>query len=855
MPGTVCLFLPLVDRLKELSSFFAKGNIQDIQSLVIPVVDNIFGYSDGVEGWGLHSLKEPDNPHLFGCIREFLSPNGRFLEVLSSKLTLEFPLCKYDFPLWLLSATSQNAVRSGDGKHPQTHLSLNAFSYYMYAFMCYTTYPKWKQNILLFDFENSLYFALYNDYLSFYLYTDPMTVNVMASRLQLSRTGLQVPAYQRNYFGESVIQFPSESIEGCFSEFRLFWQTESILQAICEFLLSWRVPELPKSIVGSPNNPTGMVSLSAPQSHVELSTKPTVCQVFLVRSFLKHFYFSLFNNTSPSNFQIPDQQMIWSKFLSYRRYLCSNQGVITSQESSIPHHNIMNQFLQYMIYCFQHWPLDLSFEVVLETWLSSVQPWRYAQSLQPQANSRCSPLAHRDGLMNSQMNIDNDCYPEWVTFVARHYSLYVALFLLFIQRAIRTDLCVCRNAHMVYRVAKVFSQDGFKTLLMNTEKLLCEQQQHQQQDDAQSPTLMHNLMALDHQSKQTGLWNPVVIKAVERIVNSMMTTRTNLQSEMIRKANRSSSDSTGLFNQVTEWLYSLLMLEGNNTDDNVNKCISYLTEGIHALCEFFNIPETLEVEINMSPKLSQPGRIHWDDLGNSSLVMRPHLQSPSTLSPSSSTLYGKYSNLMNSLSDEYHPSWSTSTYSIPQNKAVINHHNNDNNNNDDNRNSLEPEKVLTPFDRFRIIMGMQRPNVFRQTTNRDYVSTYSTSYENRFILAACNYIEDKINGKMKNYFIHWCKLRDIRGRIARRILLRTSTVNQSKSQLSQKSSSNHPRLSFRFLANYYILIRLFLLYLFSYACLGIHSPVFYIFCLIILCIFYQIFQSLLGMCYEKIKQL
>ncbi|KAH8862379.1 Sphingomyelin phosphodiesterase 4 [Schistosoma japonicum] len=434
MPVDVCLSLPLIDRVKELSSILARGKLQDLHNSVVLIVDNIFGYSNGNDGWALHSIKEADEPYLFGCIREFLSPNGRFLEALSSRLTLEFPTCKYDFPLWLLSIDSQNTVRSSDCKKSQMCLSLNAFTYYMFAFMCYAAHPKWKQKLVLVDFEDSLYCALFCDYLSFYLFTDPVTVNVMASKMQLSRAGQQIPTFHRSYFNESVGQCTNEFSDVCSSDFRLFWQTEAVLQAICEFLLSWKTAEHSKGIIGLHNNSSGMMVLPGPSNH----------------------------------FQILQQQIIWNKFLNYRKYLYNNQGLIVSSESSIPHHNIMNQFLQFIICCFQHWPFDLSFEVVLETWLSSIQPWRYAQFPQPHIITRFSPTTC-DGPLNLHMDINSENYSEWLTFVARHYSLYVGLFLLFLQRVIKIDLRVCRNAHMVYRVAKVFSQDGFKMLLLNAE--------------------------------------------------------------------------------------------------------------------------------------------------------------------------------------------------------------------------------------------------------------------------------------------------------------------------------------------------------------------------------------------------
>uniref|UniRef100_A0A095AYG6 Sphingomyelin phosphodiesterase 4 n=1 Tax=Schistosoma haematobium TaxID=6185 RepID=A0A095AYG6_SCHHA len=704
MPIDVCLSLPLIDRVKELNNIFARGNLQELHNSVVLVVDNIFGYSCGTEGWALHAVNEADEPHLFGSIREFLSPNGRFLEVLSSRLTLEFPSIYHDFPLWLLSTDSQNSVWSGGCKQPRTHLSLNAFTYYMFAFMCYASYPKWKQELALCDFENSLYRTLFDDYLGFYLYTDPTTVNVMASKFHILRAGLQTPGYQK--------------------------------------------------------------------------------------------------------------------------YLYNNQGVIVSPESSIPHHNIMNRFSRFIVYCFQHWPFDLSFEVVLETWLSSIQPWRYSGFPQLHTGTRFSSIPW-DAPLN--LKIDNENYSDWLTFVARHYSLYVGLLLLFMERVTKIDLRVSRNAHMVYRVTKVFSQDGFKMLLLNTEKILSEQQQ-----DA----TLSNVIVSEYQREQSGLWNPVIISTVERVLNCMMITKVNLQSEVIKKMDKFSSDSDGWFDKFTKWLCSFLIFDMDNSDESVNKCIFYLTEGIHSLREFFAIQETFEAVHDISLKPPPNGRIQWDDLSASPILTRPHLKSPPTSSKSPSVEHPYKDNL--SPSDFSNSSWNIDACSMP--KTFVNSHD-----------SSRYYTKLTPLDRFQIIMGVKRPYVCQQLINREYASTMNASYENRYILTVCKYLENKFTEMMKQHFIRWCSLSGIRGRFARQLLLPSSYPKQHESQ--SFLITNNPRLSFRFLANYYVLLRIIFLYIFSYFLSGISSPLLYIVCLIVLYLFYEFVITLFELCHEKVRRI
>ncbi|CAH8526681.1 unnamed protein product [Schistosoma bovis] len=747
MPIDVCLSLPLIDRVKELNNIFARGNLQELHNSVVLVVDNIFGYSCGTEGWALHAVNEADEPHLFGSIREFLSPNGRFLEVLSSRLTLEFPSIYHDFPLWLLSTDSQNSVWSGGCKQPRTQLSLNAFTYYMFAFMCYASYPKWKQELALCDFENSLYRTLFDDYLGFYLYTDPTTVNVMASKFHILRAGLQTPGYQKNFSNEFVGEYMNGSTDTCFPDFRLFWQTEAVLQAVCEFLLSWRATDYFNGISDLPKN-TSVIPSPPPLNHTE-------------------------------------QQIIWNKFLNYR-----------------------------------------NFEVVLETWLSSIQPWRYSGFPQLHTGTRFSSIPW-DAPLN--LKIDNENYSDWLTFVARHYSLYVGLLLLFMERVTKIDLRVSRNAHMVYRVTKVFSQDGFKMLLLNTEKILSEQQQ-----DA----TLSNVIVSEYQREQSGLWNPVIISTVERVLNCMMITKVNLQSEVIKKMDKFSSDSDGWFDKFTKWLCSFLIFDMDNSDESVNKCIFYLTEGIHSLREFFAIQETFEAVHDISLQPPPNGRIQWDDLSASPILTRPHLKSPPTSSKSPSVEHPYKDNL--SPSDFSNSSWNIDACSMP--KTFVNSHD-----------SSRYYTKLTPLDRFQIIMGVKRPYVCQQLINREYASTMNASYENRYILTVCKYLENKFTEMMKQHFIRWCSLSGIRGRFARQLLLPSSYPKQHESQ--SFLITNNPRLSFRFLANYYVLLRIIFLYIFSYFLFGISSPLLYIMCLIVLYLFYEFVITLFELCHEKVKRI
>uniref|UniRef100_A0A4W3IJ72 Sphingomyelin phosphodiesterase 4 n=1 Tax=Callorhinchus milii TaxID=7868 RepID=A0A4W3IJ72_CALMI len=119
---------------------------------------------------------------------------------------------------------------------------------------------------------------------------------------------------------------------------------------------------------------------------------------------------------------------------------------------------VQHKFYVFLQHCFGHWPLDASFRAVLETWLSYLQPWRYASER----------VAH------THEQADRSVPDKWAPFVQENLLLYTRLFQGFVSRALRTDLVSPRNALMVYRVAKVYSQPNLAELVSEAENLLLE---------------------------------------------------------------------------------------------------------------------------------------------------------------------------------------------------------------------------------------------------------------------------------------------------------------------------------------------------------------------------------------------
>jgi sphingomyelin phosphodiesterase 4 len=100
-----------------------------------------------------------------------------------------------------------------------------------------------------------------------------------------------------------------------------------------------------------------------------------------------------------------------------------------------------------MRHTIHHWPLDSSFRLILETWLSYIQPWRYTD------------WRHKN--MRSPVSRDNEertrtVDRRWLNFIAENLLSYSVIFRQLLPRFTRLDLATPKNAHMLFRVTKVW---------------------------------------------------------------------------------------------------------------------------------------------------------------------------------------------------------------------------------------------------------------------------------------------------------------------------------------------------------------------------------------------------------------
>lgn len=138
-------------------------------------------------------------------------------------------------------------------------------------------------------------------------------------------------------------------------------------------------------------------------------------------------------------------------------YADSIGATLFSRDSSIDQSRIASEIIakfyevrlwKLVSFCLDKWPLNSSFRVVYETWLSYIQPWRY------QSDNKRLPDA---------LDMNN----EWQQFVERNVHCYTTNLNDAMRRLLRTDLSRKENAQALFRISWIFSQPNLMQMIVN----------------------------------------------------------------------------------------------------------------------------------------------------------------------------------------------------------------------------------------------------------------------------------------------------------------------------------------------------------------------------------------------------
>nr|XP_023839884.1 sphingomyelin phosphodiesterase 4 isoform X1 [Salvelinus alpinus] len=443
--------------------------------LIFPwLVESVFGSLDGViVGWNLRFLQACSNQ--YNIVMDFLNPSGPMMKLVYKLQAEEY---KYEIPVSFLPGPVKVSIQEGvlpdcpllnNKLHfplsglQKLSLALNPFEYYMFMFASSLITPK---NYSLGQHVSSLdsaYFVLVDTYLKYFL---PTEGSVPPSPFTYKRGSVSPPAprapsvpfagygiHSTSLLKCHISHQPSVTADPAAQE---IWRSEALLQVFVEMwlhhyslemyqklqspqvklaLLQYRLSM--SSMLCQPLTPPGSGTLDTYQEPFT----PTEEHVLVVRLLVKHLHaFSC---------SLKPEQVSSSAH--------SHTSPLEELKRVVVHRFVQQKLYVFLQHCFGHWPLDASFRVVLETWLSYIQPWRYTgEKTNPQTDQ-------------------NKGVPEkWSLFVQENLLMYTKLFQGFLNRVVRTDLVNVKNALMVFRVAKVFAQPNLSEMIQKGEQLFLE---------------------------------------------------------------------------------------------------------------------------------------------------------------------------------------------------------------------------------------------------------------------------------------------------------------------------------------------------------------------------------------------
>ncbi|XP_041058670.1 sphingomyelin phosphodiesterase 4 isoform X2 [Carcharodon carcharias] len=445
---------PQFQRCHELSKAIEDYSPKELHLIFPWLMESVFGNQDGsVPGWNIRYLQGRASPTEYAAVVDFLDPSGPMMKLVYKLHAEDY---KYEFPISYLPGPVKASIQEGVlPDFPLYHnklqfppsglanlsLSLNPFEYYLFNLAMHLTTPRNCPPGQLFSTSDSAYFVIVDRYLKYFL---PVEGNVPASPF-LNACGTVSPPTPRaqnvpftSYGGphtsllkRHISHQPSVNTDPAAQE---IWRSETLLQIFVEMWLHHYSLELYQKMQ-SPHVKPG------PQEPFT----PTEEHVLMVRLLVKHLH--CFSNSIKQEQALPSPSThshTGSPLEEFKRAVIS---CFFQQKLYV--------FLQQ---CFSHWPLDASFRAVLETWLSYLQPWRYAAEKLP----------------NVIESVDRSVPDKWAPFVQENLLMFTKLFQGFLNRALRTDLVSPKNALMVYRVAKVYSQPNLAEMIKEAERLFLE---------------------------------------------------------------------------------------------------------------------------------------------------------------------------------------------------------------------------------------------------------------------------------------------------------------------------------------------------------------------------------------------
>ncbi|XP_018579891.1 sphingomyelin phosphodiesterase 4 [Anoplophora glabripennis] len=462
------LGLPIRTRCAELTVLLDRGGLLELHNFFPILIDNIFG-PQGTLSWGLRTTTE-DQCEDFRQLQHFLSPGGPLFKLIYT--LLRDPNIKYDFPLTYLPAKIRQFLEHSQGHpfyselihvNPQTKqimsLLLNPFDYYIFHFAYHLINP-WQQRAgSAVTSWNTVYYILCCDYIIHFLPTDP-TATILPviyyngkNPLQAMKSSLQEqePRSSGLINAKTLAKSKDDSFKKNLDIHHPrndIWRSESVLTVFTDM---WLYNDQVNESTSNLNSTFNISMTTRLLYHNEL---PTGEYMRIVRVLIKQLH-SFSGSAKADDTHLAELKKIALPMIQGKFYI----------------------FLRNLIH---RWPLDGSFRLVLELWLTYIQPWRYPpNNLIKHLNKKETNPDVEDVALAPQVSVER----EYLPFIAENLLCYVVIFQQLLPRFGRVDLVSPKISLMLYRLSKVFDQPNLPNFLREVEQ--CVENNH-------SPTHKYN---------------------------------------------------------------------------------------------------------------------------------------------------------------------------------------------------------------------------------------------------------------------------------------------------------------------------------------------------------------------------
>ncbi|XP_054168242.1 sphingomyelin phosphodiesterase 4-like [Oppia nitens] len=648
-----CLKDPIVHKCHSLTQLIHESmttNLKDIQMNYSTLVEDIFGVGNHSmsSDWSLKVISRNYNTREFDAIYAFLDINGPLFQLI--RQLMNDPMNRYDFSKKYLPIPTKLSLEESIvptlyankiSNALSTNISVNAFEFFIFHF----SYLVLNNSPNHYSHQNQYYLELMSN-------ANTIPSNIIYFALLESYLNYLVPL---SSVPPSVTQNPTSQSS--------IWQSLSSTTSNFLHLSSPTINALsPKPMTSTPKTPTlikssilnlkplltgGHEPYSSDQwsnrsAHDSLGSEIVRCETFLLiitDMWLNH---AIQHNVAKRQGSPLKQQMftpnsdhmravrIMIKHLHYFANSCPkrNNDVMDSPINELKRtlwsqkYVFQRRLYTFFRLSFDRWPNDTSFRLPLETWISYIQPWRYTNvSKADQSDNDEKDGNTRDVTLSDQ---------QWKEFISDNLMFYSIIFRQLIPRFSRVlDLSSSKNALMLFRLTKVFSQQNFalwireaENSLMTNESLttnllhtswsqssratLLSPTLRQQNMSSLGGPLRHHLLELElNPNEFTPLFCPAIKPLILQLINEIKKAL-NLLSEVIGNTEMNDTLNNPVNQTFFQYMTSFFQMSENaNSEENTRLMNEKRKTRNHLQMSSTQLESLFEMPANESAFLTQ----------------------------------------------------------------------------------------------------------------------------------------------------------------------------------------------------------------------------------------------------------